>query len=299
MTRDTLIAMLVETANMPRWERFPAHKTKWMRTTATLGADNGYEPMPLDVIAERAERWPDSKWAAVQDFLEANPEVKPPAPEPRADPIRELAEKVYVSYTSAILNRDRSGMSFLAGALAGLGFNDWLLSHGYVGPDTGRRRGRILQALAGYPWFAELAAAGWNHKRRELPMRVGRLSFYARVTDAGVLEWGLGESRRRDLAYARYDNLWLRVEDAGKVVLAVESGDFANELRLADEGLSDDDYRFTVGAEANQGQYPRWKGTGPGSGVPSQARHFDWAVVDGRWTELPWQGHDWDGELDQ
>lgn len=202
----------------------------------------------------------------------------------RDDEIRALAEEVYADYEA--VERQRLRGQKQAGALAGLGYEDWILpGDSYTAPDTDRRRQKILHSLAQKPYGPKLFQIGLaGHPRRKTERKVDYLKFYCRV-EGDTVRWGLAETKGRDVAMgSKYDRLELRVLEGSEVVAEATSEAFDNSASLAELGLHDDDYRFQVGARNDSWGY--------------SGSWFDWAIVDGAWTELESQGHDWDGEVE-
>ncbi|MDE0006515.1 MAG: hypothetical protein OXQ29_27825 [Rhodospirillaceae bacterium] len=199
------------------------------------------------------------------------------------DEILALANEVYADMVEAQTNRIRGERQ--KGALAGLGFKAWIGPWGgYTSPDRPSAQSRILNSLRHKPYFGRLAAAGLSHPERNVGMRAEWLRPYCVIDTAlGMVSWGLGDTRERaELFNAKYDIVELLVLDQGEVVARVESEQFDNGNSLHELGLDDDDYRFQVGARnVDWGYTGKW---------------FDFAIVDGVWTDIGVQGADWDGE---
>lgn len=225
------------------------------------------------------------------------------SPEPRVafepDALHTLAERVYAAYTQAVLARDKLSAP-LAGALHGLGYKDWIVGgQSYTAPETPRRRGKVLDPLTDYDFFAPLARTftglGYSPEQRDCGKRTAAPVMFLTIVE-GAIGYGLEETLGRDLVTASYDRMYLQVIDGDKVVAShVGSLRETNGVTLGDLGLTDDDYRFELGMEGERA----WRGGGaakPGEGFPRQAEWHDWAIVDGTWTNIGFQGRDWDGE---
>ncbi|MDE0331010.1 MAG: hypothetical protein OXL41_04010 [Nitrospinae bacterium] len=223
-------------------------------------------------------------------------------PEPRIpfeeDSIHELAETIYADYVEGVLARaDTWGR---AGALDGLGYKDWIVGgQSYTPPETPKRRAKVLGKLIQKPYYADLAKAlderGFNPPQRDCGKRTAPVEIWFEISD-GVLSYGLKETLGRDLMTARYDRMYLKAID-GEEIVAVHTGILSgpNSAELDALGLTDDDYRFELGLEGERA----WRGGGaakPGEGFPRQAEWHDWAIVDGAWKQIGFQGRDWDGE---
>lgn len=202
------------------------------------------------------------------------------------DPILNLAEEIYADYEAT--ERARIRGQHQAGALAGLGFEDWILpGDSYLDPDTPRRQQKILLNLSRKPYAPELFRIGLaGHPRRKVERKCEWLKFYANVdTRLGQINWGLGATRGHQAVFeAKYDRMELIVLEGSEVVAKAQSATFENANSLHELGLTDDDYRFQVGARNDD-----WGYTG---------KWFDWAIVDGKWKEIAFQGKDWDGEFE-
>ena len=214
------------------------------------------------------------------------------------DKIDVLAETIWADYRDRFLAR--ANTSCEAGALCGIGYKDWIVGgQSYTSPSTPRRRSKVLDGLLDRPYFADLAVAfdqlGFDPPQRDCGERTGPMEIEFRI-EGSVIEYGVNVERGRDLVLARYDRMYLRVLDGPREV-ATHIGrlDATNVVSLAALKLTDDDYRFHVGAEGRMAFY----GGGlapPGGGFPRAATSRDWAIVNGRWRELEHQGPDWDGE---
>ena len=300
MTRADLIAQIKTWRDTGRWAGTAEHQQKWNQVLATLGEAVPEQPMPVETIRYRAERWPESHWATVAAFIEANPDVVMEPTALKEDPVLDLAEEIYQDYRADAANREHHQQSSI---LEVLGFKDWLIGGlgGYLDADTPARRAKVLAALAGKPYHARLTAFladhGWRFPRRHLPERIAPLKSFCYVA-LGAITWGLEETKDRDFQFHRqYDRLFLRVMDGGEEVAAVTSSTYSNTTPLESLGLTDDDYRIFVGCEGEEA----WKGSGPspaGTGFPRRtSRPFDWAIIDGEWTDISSQtDRDWDGE---
>lgn len=213
------------------------------------------------------------------------PPKKTPIDECPAD-LLELANAVYDDYIEAVKTRSET---FQPGALVGLGFKDWIIGgQGYLSPSTVGRRERIMAGLSGKPYHGKLAQAGlFGHPRYDAGTRIEYLKPYVEIDDDGQIHWGLREGKDRDLLFNwKYDRVTLRVMDGGDYLPISSASDlYDNVDSLSEMGLTDDDYRFVVGCEASDG-------------TARMGKYFDWAIVDGKWQEIEYQGRDWDGEYE-
>lgn len=224
----------------------------------------------------------------------------PHIPVDKSSGLHQLAEEVYADYIEQF-KVNKGSAANEASALAGLGYSDWIIGgSSYTRPETPRRRMKVLERLQDKPYFAVLTRAfnnlGFNPPERDCGKRVEPLDQYVNITKDSILEWGLRTSLGMDILLCEYDRLYLKVHDHGEVVATrvTEGLVLNNAITLEALGLTDDDYRFEVGYEGNFG----WGGVlaEPGTGHPRGGRWFDWAVVEGVWKELDYQGYDWDGE---
>ena len=204
----------------------------------------------------------------------------------------------------------RARVSACVGALAALGYRDWFVAApAYL--DAGRpgRRAQVIDRCKEWPWQDRFRRAleqvGYRPPRRDAGRRADPLDAFVRIDGEGAIEWGLEETRGRELACWAFDRLVLKVLDGSHEVArtASESLTFINYASLAALHLTDDDYRFEIRIEsAREGRRVldgvlHFVGApDPGMGVPSNGYWVDMAVVDGAWQEIGFQGREWDGE---
>ena len=196
------------------------------------------------------------------------------------DRILDLAEAIWADFEA-----DTHARCGHLGALAGLGFKDWIPSIGYLAPSTPARRTKILQRLSGKPFAAELFRLGLaGHPRRHLEPKWEPFDEYVEIDGDGALHWGLCETRGRDVKFAHmFDRMELVVHDDGEPVAGpIRAEPFRAVTSLQALGLDDDDYRFELVCRRDYGSRYGW--------------WIDMAIVDGVWQVLDFQGRDWDGE---
>lgn len=211
----------------------------------------------------------------------------------RNDERRALAERLYAD-ARGYLERGEGIPPVISATIFWIGYRVWMLpNNGFTPPDTPRRREKLFREAAFLPYAADVRGVieglGWNRPpNREAEVKFERLERFVSV-EGDVVSWGLEDTRERALIFgARYDILRLRVEDGGETVFSEDhrpltEGAWSFSASLKGAGLTDDDYRFVLECLH--------------SGGGSRSRHpFDFAIVEGEWKRLEYQGYDWDGE---
>ena len=204
-------------------------------------------------------------------------------PEPRVpvveDAVHELALAIRDDLHAAMRERDREAASICCGALASIGYNDWIIdSIGYTPADSPMRRTRLLGQARRWPWGGDLLLGaleqvGWKPPRRDCGEATAPLERYLHVAD-GAIKWGLGESRGRDLALWDYDRMLLTAKQDGQVVAQVHTHDLSldNSTAPRELALASGKYDFAVRIESATDH--RQRPAEPGRGNPAAIKTF-------------------------
>ena len=235
---------------------------------------------------------------------------------PRSVPVDEssdlhkLALEIEATMHEHMRARDRDAVSVCCSCLGSIGYKDFFFaSPAYLGADSPNRRATIFDKASRWPWalrwFNAVKVIGWRPDR----VATGRVHEYpepyVRIDKDGVIEWGLSQTNNLDLFLWQYDRMVLRVHDQGQIIttIATDSMTTDNRTTMDDLHLNDDDYRFEVRVECASNGRKEINGAlyfvgdpDPGMGVPGGGYYVDMAVVNGAWTEIGYQGRDWDGE---
>ena len=214
----------------------------------------------------------------------------PRIPVDESSDLHKLALAIQASQHEHMGDRNFGAVTICNSALEGLGYKDWGIGSS-TPPVTPSRRSRLFDLTANYEWAGKLKdivlALGFNPEFRDCGRAWDPLEAFVAIDKYGDdMQWGLLETRGRHLACWRFDHLRLEVQDHGETLVTktTEGLRFTNPTSLSALGLDDDDYRFVIAVadSAGKGGWNRY--------------NIDMAIIDGVWTQLDYQGRDWDGE---
>ena len=242
-----------------------------------------------------------------------------------SNPYTALCSDIFDAYVLALRDRQQNLACGLAGALVGLGRQNYVApGQSYNHPSTLRRRAKVLDSVRSHPLHERIrgaledvgvAACGqdwggdFNWACPQMlcdispdgHIRFGVEHHTSHLVDAW-LAWS-GDFLRLDVFdEADFSNPLDKPASVASVTLpdGVWHGGHAT---LAELALTDDDYRLQVGLWQRNG-YPAWMAEANparyGGPAMRMGHWFDFAEVDGIWTQLKASdtGWQWDGETE-